>query len=239
VLVVDHDGYSGPLLVEALERRGMRVYLERSAERAVERIGTLRIDALVVDTSLAGSASHDILSTVRTRYGNHPTVLQTTDLQGQSDAEWTKRGAGGLFERPVSADRLAFAILEHVVDSPYERSRLLRVDTDLRARINRGSEGRVTNLGFGGAFVALTSGDMDVFDRGSEIEIEIEIDDQSPVTVRGEVIWRSARQRPSMPSGVGVRFLESDERERTRVEEFVRRRKLADLSVAQVPRRVA
>jgi PilZ domain len=121
-----------------------------------------------------------------------------------------------------------FAILEHFVETPYERSRLLRVDSDLPARIDDRLEVELGNIGFGGAFIPLPTDQLsrESFLVGQRIQVSFSLEDASSIQALCEIMWRRATSRPSMQSGIGVRFLNLEEPYRTTVEEYVRRHKL-------------
>jgi hypothetical protein len=133
-----------------------------------------------------------------------------------------------LFVKPVAIDRLVFAILEHFVETPYERSRLMRVDADVPARIDDRMEVEFGNIGFGGAFIPLPNDQMsrESFLVGQRIQVAFSLEDSDAISALCEIMWRRATSRPSMQSGIGVRFLNLDDPHRQVLEEFVRKRKL-------------
>lgn len=228
VLVVDPDPKTRASIRDALTVRNMRVEEEVDSKRAVQRVAELRTDIVITDLSLPGSTGQGVLADLKAQYGKYPTVILTTTDGAASRREWMERGAGGLFAKPVSTDRLVFAILEHLADTPYERSRLLRVDTELRARLDDRLEVELSNLGFGGAFIPLQTDQMgrDAFAIGQRLRVAFALDNAEPINATCEVMWRRTGSRPSMQAGVGVRFLNLSDAHRTSVEEFVRRRKL-------------
>jgi hypothetical protein len=169
-----------------------------------------------------------VLADITARYGKNPLVLLTTGDTTTSRKQWIERGAGGLFVKPVAIDRLVFAILEHFVETPYERSRLMRVDADVPARIDDRMEVEFGNIGFGGAFIPLPNDQMsrDSFLVGQRIQIAFSLEESDAINALCEIMWRRSTSRPSMQSGIGVRFLNLEDSNRSVVEEFVRKRKL-------------
>src|SRR4051812_47650549 len=129
VLIVDPDPTERERMAAGLGMRGMETKIEVDSTRVLERIAQERIDVVIADLTLPGASGRGVLDDVMSRFGRHPVVLLTTSQPAVQRAEWTARGAGDVFEKPVSSDRLTFAVVEHFVDSPYERSRLQRVDT--------------------------------------------------------------------------------------------------------------
>lgn len=229
VLLLEPDARTRDNLVRTLSKRGLHVYAEDDSRRAVRRIRELRIDAVVTDVTLPGEGGDGVLRDVVDSFGKHPQVFVTSDAPDLDATAWQERGAAGAFARPVSTDRLAFAILENFVDSPYERNRLVRVDTALPTRVDGERPASIDNLGFGGAFLAVPDDELEDPARyavGRRVSLAFALEEQPPVEVQGEVMWRRRSARPSMPSGVGVRFVDLSESQQAQVEEYVRRRKL-------------
>jgi DNA-binding NarL/FixJ family response regulator len=229
VLIVDADPAERERMAEGLNARGMETKMETDSTRVLERIAQERVDVVVADILLPGVNGRGVLDDVVSRFGRHPVVLGTCSQTGLVRSEWIARGARDLFEKPVSSDRLAFAVIEHSVDSPYERSRVLRVDTDLPARINEGVQGEIGNVGFGGAFIALRDRNLleaTRFGIGARLRLEFQLQDRQRMDLQGEVRWRRDSSRPAAEAGLGVQFVEMREEQRHLVEEFVRQRKL-------------
>jgi DNA-binding NarL/FixJ family response regulator len=228
VLLLEPDARVRANIRDALQARNMRVEEETDAANVVERIAKLRTDVVIADLGLPSPSGKDILTEISERYGQNPLVLLTTSDGSVSRRQWLDRGAGGVFVKPVAVDRLVFAILEHFVETPYERSRLLRVDIDVPARIDDRLEVELGNIGFGGAFIPLPTDQMsrDSFLVGQRIQVAFSLEDANSIQSLCEIMWRRATSRPSMQSGIGVRFLNLDDTHRASVEEFVRRHKL-------------
>ncbi len=228
VLLIEPDLKTRTAIREALTARNMRVEEESDSRRALSRIAELRTDIVVADLALPGSGTQTLLAEIVARYGKQPIVMLTTSDGTASRREWMERGAGGVFAKPVSVDRLVFAILESFVDTPYDRSRLVRVEVDVPARIDDRVDAHIGNLGFGGAFVPLPNDQMgrESFVVGQRVRVSFTLDSGEQINTTSEIMWRRASSRPSAPAGIGVRFLNLDDPHRAAVEEFVRRRKL-------------
>ena len=228
ILLLEPDPRVRANIRDALQARNMRVEEESDSLKAVERIAKLRTDVVIADLALPSNSGEGILADITNHYGQNPLVLLTTTDGSASRRQWVERGAGGVFAKPVAVDRLVFAILEHFVETPYERSRLLRVDADVPARIDDRIEVELGNIGFGGAFIPLPSDQMprESYLVGQRIQVSFQLEDSSSIQALCEIMWRRTTSRPSMQSGIGVRFLNLEESQRTTVEEFVRRRKL-------------
>jgi len=228
ILLLEPDARARANIRDALQARNMKVEEEADAHNVLERIAKLRTDVVIADLSIEGQNGNSIVSEITARYGQNPLVLLTTSDSSISRRQWIERGAGGVFVKPVAVDRLVFAILEHFVETPYERSRLLRVDVSVPARIDDRLDVELGNIGFGGAFIPLPIEHMsrDSFLVGQRIQVVFSLEDATTIQAMCEIMWRRATSRPSMQSGIGVRFLNLDDSHRTAIEEFVRRRKL-------------
>ncbi len=229
VLVVDPDSKTRESICLGLRSRGMRVEEEEDGARVLARIAELRTDIVIADVALPGQSGAGILTDVIQRFGKHPAVLLTTSDATASRRTWLELGALGLFVKPVSLDRISFAILEHCVDAPYERSRLLRVEAEVPVRLDDRLELQLGDIGFGGAFIPIPDDKMsrDTFLVGQQMQISFALEDSPAIQVPCEIIWRRHHTRPSVHAGVGVRFLDLNEAQRALVEEFVRKRKLS------------
>jgi DNA-binding NarL/FixJ family response regulator len=237
VLLVEPDAKTRVAIRDALVSRNVRVEEEAEGNRVLTRIAELRTDVVIADASVPGQGGDGLLGDITQRFGKSPVVLLTTTDTNSSRKHWLERGAAGLFIKPVSVDRLMFAILEHFIETPFERSRLLRVDTGVTARLDDRLEAELGNIGFGGAFIPLPDEQLrrDSFLVGQRIQLAFTLDNTESMNVQCEIIWRRHHSRPSLQAGIGVRFLNLDENHRALVEEFVRKHKLLGFPAATPP----
>ncbi len=229
VLVLDPDPHERERMAEVLREHGLHAITEADSTRLLERIAEGRVDIVLADINLPGGAGRGVLDDVRSRLGKHPVVLLTAGQNEVNRGEWRARGAGDVIEKPWDPDRLVFTVMEHFADSPYERSRLLRVETDIRGRVADATDVALTNVGFGGAFLALSERALRTPEQlaiGTRVQIAFALDEPEPIIVQGEVRWRRAAKRPGTDAGVGVQFVDVTDVSRTRIEAFVRRQKL-------------
>lgn len=229
VLIVDPDPAERERIAAGLGMRGIEPKIEVDSTRVLERIAQERIDLVVADLGLPGGSGRGVLDDVMTRFGRYPVVVLTSSQPNPVRADWVGRGAAEVFEKPVSSERLAFAVVEHFVDSAYDRNRLVRVDTELPARLDDCVQTRIGNVGFGGAFITVSDSELREparFPIGSRVRVEFELDDRQRLDLQGEIRWRREASRPAAEAGIGVQFVEMREDQRHAVEEFVRRNKL-------------
>jgi len=229
VLILDPDPHERERMCEVLREHGLHAISEADSTKVLERIAEGRVDIVLADIGLPGAAGRGVLDDVRSRLGKHPVVLLSAGHNEVNRSEWRARGAGDVIEKPWDPDRLVFTVMEHFADSPYERSRLLRVETDIRGRVADQTDVALTNVGFGGAFLALSERALRTPDQlaiGTRVQIAFALDEPEPILVQGEVRWRRAAKRPGTDAGVGVQFVDVTDASRTRIEGFVRKHKL-------------
>jgi len=230
VLVVDADAAECERVCSALASYGLDATAEREIGAVLPRIAERRIDVVVVDAASGEGRAEALRSAVQERFGARPAVLPMRlgkDVDGRRPS-----GSEGV-RGALPLDQLCFSILEAIADSPYDRSRLLRVEAELPVRFDDGQQASTGNVGFGGAFVSLgarSAGDGALrYAVGSRINLACALDDQRPMKLFGEVRWRSQSTRPGQVDGMGVRFVDLAEDQRQKLEDFVRRRKLESL----------
>jgi DNA-binding NarL/FixJ family response regulator len=239
VLVLEPDSGERGRVIEALRARGLIAVVASDAAAVLESIASSRVDLVIAPAALRVD-DQSLLDTIAQRHGRHPRVILTAE-PSDDVAALREQGAADVFQRPISADRLTFAVIEQFVDSPYERNRLRRVEAELPANLNRSVDARIGNLGFGGAFVAVNDESLSVpanFRVGSRVELEFVLDDREPISVQGDVMWRRSVSRPAAEAGIGVSFVGVMDVPRSMVDDFVRRSKLRSFFRDSLPARV-
>jgi DNA-binding NarL/FixJ family response regulator len=230
VLVVDADPLERDRLCQGLRAHGLDAFGEASAIEVEERIADERIDVVIADAVDGEHRGPRLREALRTRFGRRPAVLLVEPRDGGQRAGASDEIS---LRAPVQLDLLCFAILEQLVDTPYDRSRLFRVDAELPVRLDDGMSARTGNLGFGGAFLTDAGNGVSSlsprYTVGSRVQVSMSLDDHRAVKVEGEVRWRRQSARPGETDGVGVRFIDMGDDQRRAVEGFVRRRKLEAL----------
>lgn len=230
VLVVDADPQERDRLCQGLRAHGLDAFGEVSLTEVPERVAEERIDVVVADAVEGNGRGARLREELRTRFGRRPAVLLVEPREGATRHTVPDQV---VLRMPVQLDVLCFAILEQLLDTPYERSRLFRVDAELPVRLEDGQPARTANVGFGGVFLALdpngAGGATARYLVGSRVQVALALDDQRSIKVDGEVRWRRQSTRPGETEGVGVRFVDMAEDQRRAVEGFVRRRKLEAL----------
>jgi DNA-binding NarL/FixJ family response regulator len=226
VLIVDEDGKEYNEVTRIMEERGILVFQEKRADEVVRRIDDLNVDVVVADITMPDKSGFSALTAVRKRFPYNPLVFLVTAIKGISREDCLAWGANELFEKPVKNEDLIFAVISSFVDSPYEKNRLVRVDSHLSARIEDIFDVSVDNIGFGGAFIPLSIdqlGHKRLFYPGNTISLQLFFEDGTQLSFKGEIIWRKEPSRSSIIAGVGIRFVELTNVQKKAIEGYVKR----------------
>lgn len=229
--VADVSGGEAGGLSAALQRRGMRA-LELDNVSVVADEVIQRADAVVAQAR-SGPTGAELTESLLGRNAGGTAIFIVGDADEAAQKAWRAAGVTEIFARDVASDEVVFAVLEKVIQSSYDHNRLVRVDTELKANVDRRFTAGIDNIGFGGAFLSLadeeltSTGPLRV---GRRVHLEFELGSTAGMGVEGEVLWLRNRSRPAKPAGVGVRFLDLSESQRQQLQSYVRRSKLQTLA---------
>ncbi|MDH5675356.1 MAG: LuxR C-terminal-related transcriptional regulator [Myxococcales bacterium] len=227
VLVCEGENAQRALLCDALAQSGMRPLEERNREQVLERIANEGVDVVVLDATAwrAGLAA-----SIGDRFGRRPLVVHGFETPGDREGNPGRSGGGSLATR--EPDHVAYLVLEALTNHPYERKRRLRVETDLRARLDGKLEGTITNLSYRGAFLALTQPRLERDGRlsaGSRLHLELNLQSERAIQVDGEVRWLQPGSKASQVAGLGLELVDLESGHQALVERFVRSRTLESI----------
>ena len=240
VLIVDEDGKEYEDVTRSMEERGIMVFQETKSEDVVRRIDDLNVDIVVADITMPEKSGFAALTAVRNRFPYNPLVFLVTGIKGISREDCLAWGANELFEKPVNTEDLVFAVISSFVDSPYEKNRLVRVDSHLSARVEDLFDVSIDNIGFGGAFIPLSIDQLShkrFFYPGNTVSLQLFFEDGTHMTFKSEIIWRKEPSRSSIIAGIGIRFSELSEKQKKVIEGYVKRRHLWGFVPWDRPRR--
>lgn len=206
--------------------------------------GTLNSDEIAASRSTAdvvvapwGSAeqARRLRERIGASFGRNPLCLFVSD-----DEVRTAEGGDSDAPLPMQAHRIAFEVLLHRAEGPYDRTRLLRIDCDLRAVVDERLATSLWNIGFGGAFVRMSAAVFAGSARlrpGDTLRLSVALPDESAIDLRAEVVWTRTGERPAWPSGVGVQFTVAPDGDMARLRDAVRLARLGLFQLAQPPAR--
>ena len=199
-------------LASVLNRVGMQVRAV-SIEEARTRDNSADADVLILESSTGDSVGDP---------AHGPLVLHVYDGPVAQQSR-----LGGLLSLSDDVHRIVLAIMLHVTSDEYQRSRLLRVDVNLQARLNGGSHAALSNIGTGGAFVQLSGEELQLLDTAQPIDIYVTLDDARTLSLRASIVWQRREGRHGLPTGIGVRFADPAPDARIQLEDFVSTRRFA------------
>jgi DNA-binding CsgD family transcriptional regulator/Tfp pilus assembly protein PilZ len=199
-------------LASALNRIGMQVRSVAISE-AAQLSAETDPDVLIVEGEAPAQGGSHARSTLLLHVYDGPVAAQSR--------------RAGLMSLSDDVSRIVLAIMLHVTSDEYQRSRLLRVDASLQARLNGGARTAISNIGTGGAFVQLSDEQLAQLDAGAPIELDVTLDDSRTLSLRASVVWQRREARQGMPTGIGVRFTEPADEARMQLEDFVSSRRFA------------
>jgi len=231
VLIVDDEREICEYLKEDLTYRGLKVYTAQNAKEVLEMIRSLDLDAILLDIEMPEMTGIKLLEEVRKVYYYVPTVFFITAYSKYEVDEMTHLGAADIFYKPLDIDVLFAAIVEHFIDSPNEKSRILRVDFKTPIiKIGQDIELTMKNIGFGGAFLSF---DHTTVKKDLKLQISDRVDfsfklvdHETSIKAQGEVAWLRTKNRPGLEPGFGVRFVYLSDRGRDLIHRFVRKNRI-------------
>lgn len=237
VLVAERGPKEQQALEEQLERHGLSVQRVQDTSRPLtyEEVMRMRVDVVVADEKVARP--------LLPRYAHEEGGGELANAQGPGyvvlgNTMSNNEAAYGRFawlRRPVGNDRIVFATLETSLASPYERSRLVRVPTDVSAILGGTLWSRLSNLSYGGAFIELAHEHMRdprYAELGSTIQLTFELAPREPIHAQATVLWRRESPASASPAGCGVRFETVSAESNERIQQYVRSARLAALAAA-------
>lgn len=236
VLVAERTAAEQHALEQQLEQHGLAVQRgSDSRQLGYEEVMRLRVDVVIADEKIARP--------LMPRYAHEEGGGELGGQQGpgyvvlgsqMNDSE-SSYGRFAWLRRPVDNDRIVFAALETSLSSPYERSRLVRVPTDVSAIVGGSMWSRLSNLGYGGAFVELAHDhmrDARVTEVGAGLQLTFELTPREPIHAQATVLWRRDAPAGGRAAGCGIRFENLSPEAAERIQSFVRTRRLEGLAAA-------
>ncbi len=242
VLIVDEDSKQYEDVTRSMEDRGILVFQETNSDDVVRRIDDLNVDIVVADITMPEKTGFSALTAVRKRFPYNPLVFLVTAIKGISREDCLAWGANEIFEKPLVKEDLIFAVISCFVDSPYEKNRLVRVDSHLSARVEDLFDVSIDNIGFGGAFIPLSIDQLAhkrTFYPGNQISVQLFFEDGTQLSFKSEIIWRKEPSRSSIIAGIGIRFTGLTNNQQKIIEGYVKRCHLWGFVPWDKPRRSA
>jgi two-component system response regulator AtoC len=106
VLVVDDEAAVREALRDVLEESGYKVVLAASGKEALEKMGTVRPDAVLLDIRMPELDGIGVLGVMRERYQAVPIILMTAYGDTQTTITAMRLGAFEYVLKPLNLDEL-------------------------------------------------------------------------------------------------------------------------------------
>lgn len=114
VLVVDDDPVAGGIMGLRLEELGFEVSSVESGEEALEKLGGLKPDIVLLDVSMPGIGGLEVLDRIRTWRMDAAVIITTAYGTEEIVADALRRGADDYVGKPIEPEALA-AVLERII----------------------------------------------------------------------------------------------------------------------------
>ncbi len=225
VLVIDDEEMICEFVANGLSDRGIRAYTLNDPTQAVEMISKFNIDFVVCDIRMPGTNGMDVLRAVRRAYRCWPYFVFITGYPDYTLEECMHNGAAGFIEKPLDIDKLFRLIMGHLVESADERAELLQLDVSEPVLVDETFVLGNDELGFGGAFLPMETNAQKKsrISIGSVVDLQLTpAKRQETLKVRGQVVWKRTAKDAGLKAGVGVRFLNMNDRDQQVFDSYLR-----------------
>ncbi len=216
ILVIDSANLFIQYVELVVSRYGYETRGAGSAREALETLAKERFDLVIAQENLPDMAWSDFCRKVATESDrvDVPVVVLSSDPASFDDQGCQGIIVAGVRTRPISMRDLITVIQEHL---PYKNKRRgIRAHLAMKAMIREGDEFtpcQVLNLSAGGVFVMK----KDPLPLGRDVHLLLSPHDmETPLEVRGKVVYVEEKARGKHPRGMGIQFgeLKTDTREK-------------------------
>lgn len=225
VLVIDDEQMICEFIATGLHDRGMRTYTLTDPAQAVELISKFNIDFVVCDVRMPVLSGMDVLAKVRKSYPCWPHFVFITGHPDYTLEECMHAGAVGFVEKPLDIDQLFRMIMVHLVESGEERNELLKINGTTAVSITENLSLQDLDFGYGGAFLPLDANSQKKHKVGVGSIVEVNLSAASNpgnFKVRGQVVWKRPASENDCRVGIGLKFIEMNERDQHRFDDFLK-----------------
>ncbi len=106
ILIADDDAVSCQLFSEVLEKEGHHVARAQSGEQALEQLGKIDYDLLIVDVRMPGMSGLDVTRSVRKEHPGVPVVVMTAFGSIETAIEAIREGAYDYISKPMNLEEI-------------------------------------------------------------------------------------------------------------------------------------
>jgi uncharacterized protein (TIGR02266 family) len=225
ILVIDSANVFIQYVELVVSRYGYETRGAGSAREALETLANEQVDLVIAQENLPDMAWSDFCRKVATESDRAgvPVVVLSSDPVSFDDQGCQGITVAGVRTRPISMRDLITVIQEHL---PYKNKRRgIRAHLTMKAMIHEGDDFvpcQVLNLSEGGVFVMR----KDPLPIGRDVHLLLLFQDiETPLEIRGKVVYVEEKARGKHPRGMGIQFgeLKTDTREKLQrsIEDYV------------------
>jgi uncharacterized protein (TIGR02266 family) len=226
ILIVDDEEDIRDLLEDILSEKGYRTSKAADGSEAIQFLANHRdVDLVISDVRMPEMNGVELLKNVREHSPDQPRFIFVTGYADISVSGAFEEGACGYIRKPFNWSDL----IEKVEDSLREHPAFLRKHPRAKARLEVAmkfksfqdslQKTRTLNIGRGGMFLASTQ-----FSKvGDIVEFEISFNEGELETIKGtgEIMWQRTEPEPSLPQGMGIRFIDLPDDVADKLDKFV------------------
>lgn len=230
VLVIDDEELICEYIVSGLRELGIRAYSTSDPSKAVEMISMYNIDFVVCDIRMPQMSGMQVLKSVREIYRCWPHFVFITGFPDYTLEECMHQGASGFIEKPLDLDKLFRTIMEHLVEMPEEKMKLLQITDIEPVKITDPFKLTPQDVGFGGAFFTLDANAQKTakIGIGSLVELRFILPETThAIQTIGQVMWRRTAKDGNKKPGIGLKFVKMADRDALAFQDWVRARAIA------------
>jgi CheY-like chemotaxis protein/Tfp pilus assembly protein PilZ len=206
-----------------INRMGFEIISAKGGPEAVDIVGTMHPDVIIVDSEMAEFDGLHILEYIRgIRTDAPPIILLVGSITDEAVKRCIRAGAATVIFKPIIPEELQSALQECVFTGSGARRKHVRAKADLRVKIfHEGKEQSLLteSLSAGGAFIRHD----EPLEVGNVIDIFMPLGEQECLFISGKVIYnqKPCQSVSGICPGFAVKFVNIGERETESIREFV------------------
>ncbi len=214
-----------------LSPRGFQVFTAESVSSVSRSICGMRLDFLLVDEGINEGKGIEYVRSLKAAqqcpaFGVIGRDETNADTFARDTVEWVKY--------PVDFNHLAFMVLEASIEKPMLKNRFLRVNAEnLKAEVNQVHQFEVANIGYGGACLVVSRGQLlkdKMFRKSKRMIFKISLSNGHDLSGEAEVCWVRKKDQIGMRSGIGVKFIDLSLDQQRLLRQYVRDQKYVSLN---------
>jgi len=203
-----------------LTRDSFKIYTAKSGTEALDTAKTIIPDLILLDLYMPGMNGDQVCAELKNdpRTIDIPILIVTGKHSDEALKRCAESGCDGFVYKPFQRESLLAAVDEILVIA---QRKFVRAPTELECSVISGDIAigtTIHNISEGGAFIAMNIPP----DAGSVLGLEFMIPGTEHTTNTEVIVQWTASIRQKGPLGIGVRFLDIEEKERDLIRDFAK-----------------